>query len=212
MEKCHERPGEKGLRLRRQVPVRQRMPVQSLHVQALQLLSPRPVTTNEASPDGGASTSERWVKRIFVSSVSAVALVALPAPISAQAMHMPGMTMPMPAKPHAKKTPPKRKTETKKAPAKKTPAKRATAKISAPAAAREQHRDMGGMTMPTSPPQPSGAQPTDHSAMEHGTMPMPPGSPPMPPMDHSQMPMDHGGMAGLEHGGQTGVKGARGGS
>ena len=123
---------------------------------------------------------------------------------------MPGMTMPMPAKPHAKKTPPKRKTETKKAAAKKTPAKRATAKKSAPAAAREQHRDMGGMTMPTSPPQPSGAQPTDHSAMEHGTIPMPPGSPPMPPMDHSQMPMDHGGMAGMEHGGHAAMMGALG--
>ena len=70
------------------------MPVQSLYVQTLQLLTARPVTMNEASPGGGASASERWVKRILASSVSALALVALPAPISAQTMNMPGMTMP----------------------------------------------------------------------------------------------------------------------
>jgi len=44
-ENYDDGPGKKELRLRRQMHVRQRMPVQSLHVQALQLLTARPVTT-----------------------------------------------------------------------------------------------------------------------------------------------------------------------
>jgi hypothetical protein len=107
------------------------------------------------------------VTRIFALSVSAVAVVALPAPISAQAM--PGMTMPMPAKPHAKKLLAKKKA----AAAKKAPAKSTKTKKSMPAAPGGQHGGMGGMTMPM-----------DHSQMDHSRM----------PMDHGAMPgMEHGG-------------------
>jgi hypothetical protein len=105
------------------------------------------------------------VTRIFALSASAFALVALPTPISAQAMHMPGMTTPMPAKPHAKKAASKKKAATKKAAAKKAPAKATTAKKGMPAAP--------GMTMPT-----------DHSRMGHSQMPMVPGA--MTGMEHGE--------------------------
>jgi hypothetical protein len=72
------------------------MPVQSVYVQALQLLTPGTATMSKASPGGGAFASERRVTRILASSLGTLALVALPAPVSAQAMNIPGMTMPTP--------------------------------------------------------------------------------------------------------------------
>ena len=135
---------------------------------------------------------------ILFAAASALALGTVSAPVTAQHMNMPGMTMPMPKKkPAAKKAAPRKKVAARK----KADSKAAPKKKAAPTPMHE-------MPVPEHGSAPSSAQPTpmDHSQMGHGEMPMPaqPAAPGEMPMDHS--PTSHGetgqmNMPMSEHGG-----------
>ena len=127
------------------------------------------------------------MKILSYAAASAVALVVVPAPATAQHMNMPGMTMPMPAKKSpAKKT--VKKAVPKKTPTAKTPtAAKAPPKNATPLKnASDGHADHSSAGM---------AMPMDHSQMEHGTTQMPVPTQPgdeQKPRDRSLM--DHGEM------------------
>jgi hypothetical protein len=100
------------------------------------------------------------VKTILFGAASTLALGTLSAPVTAQHVNMPGMTMPMPEK---KRPPAKKKAERKKKTA-------ATAKAST-ASKKDAAKWMSGMTIPMEHgAAPSAAQPMpmDHSQMDHG--------------------------------------------
>jgi len=167
------------------------------------------------------------VTKVLTVAVSALALVALAAPVSAQHQHHPGMQMPAPAKkkPAAKKKPVvKKKAGAKKPTAKKSAAKKPAAmkkQVTAkpktkPSAAQDPH---AGHAMPAEQAPTTAPAPQPH---EHGAMPLPaPDTPPAtPPMDHSQMghapgppqvdhaQMGHGAMPSGEHAGHDATTGA----
>lgn len=122
------------------------------------------------------------MKSILIAATSTLALIAVPAPATAQ-MNMPGMTMPMSAKKApARKHAPKKKPSPKKAAAKKPVRNKAARKPAAtqgPSAAKAiPMQQGGGMSMPMpAKPQDQASTMTmqmDQSQMQHGTVPMPP--------------------------------------
>ena len=115
------------------------------------------------------------MKNLLYAAASAVAFSVVAAPAAAQHMNMPGMTMHMPVKAPPKKKPIAKKSSAKK-PATKKPAQEAPARRAA--------------IKPVAVPMDHGSMPmTDHSQMEHGTMPISSQHAPAAPMgmDHSQM-------------------------
>ncbi|MEO6582501.1 MAG: hypothetical protein ABIN68_06830 [Sphingomicrobium sp.] len=168
---------------------------------------------NPATIAGLYRAMEVILQSKFFLGVSTLALFVLPAPVVAQhSGHMPGMKMPGTAKPAPKKNAVvKKPIAKKKAAARKASAKKAATR-------RPSAKSVG--KKPLSSPQPSSGPDTmGHSATDHGAMPMPvepaptPGAETPTSMDHLQMEqgsMDHAAMAGGEHTGHTGMKGALG--
>jgi hypothetical protein len=139
------------------------------------------------------------VKTTLFAAASALALGAVSAPVMAQPMNMPGMTMSMPEKkePAAKKkAPAKKKTTAKKKPAAQKPAPKKAAE-----------KPMEGMTMPVehgATPSAEQPMPMEHEHRPGMTMPAQPAQGGERPMDHQQM--GHGQMGQMtmpmgEHGG-----------
>jgi len=123
------------------------------------------------------------VKIQLLLAASALALGAVSAPVAAQPMHMPGMTMPMPEKKPTAKKPAIKKNGAAKKPA---PKRKADAKPMVPQKTEPDHAAHN--------PAPGGdvpmegmAMPMDHS--QHGAMPESP-----QPVPSSEIPMDHSQM------------------
>ena len=154
------------------------------------------------------------MKRLFITTVSALALLALPTPASAQHQHMPGMDMPAKKRPAAKKTSVERLAAAKKKSSVKKPA--APKKAAAPmqkVATHEEHAPASSTSSPGAVEQGTIPTNTNPDHTEHGQMPMhrqpqPGATTAAPPTRHSQMvhigspPQEH-----ASHGAMTGALG-----